>query len=148
MVRGCNNYEVIDLGTMVPAEEIVRRAQEEAADIIGLSGLITPSLEEMVHVARLLEAAGVRVPLLIGGATTSQLHTALRIAPEYKGPVVWVKDAAQDVLACAALLNPRTRDGYIARLEEEYARLRAGYERQQADLLSLEEARKRKPDFF
>ncbi len=148
VVLGCNNYEVIDLGTMVPAEEIVRRAQEEAADIIGLSGLITPSLEEMVHVARLLEAAGVRVPLLIGGATTSQLHTALRIAPEYKGPVVWVKDAAQDVLACAALLNPRTRDGYIARLEEEYARLRAGYERQQADLLSLEEARKRKPDFF
>lgn len=148
VVLGCNNYEVIDLGTMVPGEEIVRRAREERVDFVALSGLITPSLEEMVRVARLLEAEGLRIPLLIGGATTSQLHTALRIAPEYEAPVVWVKDAAQDVLVCAALQNPRTRADYVARLEEEYARLRSGYSRQQTDLLSLEEARKRKPDLF
>ncbi len=148
VVLGCNNYEVIDLGTMVPAEEIVRKAREERVDFVALSGLITPSLEEMVHVARLMEAGGLRIPLLIGGATTSRLHTALRIAPEYGAPVVWVKDAAQDVLACAALQNPRTREAYVERLEADYARLRADYGRRQAGLLSLEEARRRKPDFF
>ena len=95
VVMACNNYEIIDLGVMVPADVIVRRAIEEQVDIIGLSGLITPSLDEMVGVARELQRAGLRIPLLIGGATTSDMHTALRIAPVYDGPVIHLKDASQ-----------------------------------------------------
>ena len=92
VVMTCNNYEVIDMGVMVPAEQIVRKAIEEKADIIGLSGLITPSLEEMVNVAREMEKAGLHIPIMIGGATTSELHVALKIAPVYGGPVVWMKE--------------------------------------------------------
>ncbi len=104
VVLGCNNYEVIDLGVMVPAEDIVRRAQEEQADIIGLSGLITPSLEEMCRVAAALEQAGMDTPLLIGGATTSPEHTAVKIAPLYHAP--WcMKDASVDSLVIARLLD-------------------------------------------
>ena len=148
VVLGCNNFEVIDLGTMVPAEEIVRVAKAEKVDFVALSGLITPSLEEMAQVARLLRCEGVQVPLLIGGATTSQLHTALRIAPEYDGPVVWVKDAAQDVLVAATLMNRQTREPYLAELEMTYARLREEYAQRQPQTVSLEEARRRKLDLF
>ncbi len=102
----------------------------------------------MVQVARLLRCEGVQVPLLIGGATTSQLHTALRIAPEYDGPVVWVKDAAQDVLVAATLMNPQTREPYLAELEMTYARLREEYTQRQPQTVSLEEARRRKLDLF
>ena len=105
VVMACNNYEVIDMGVMVPAEQIVRRAKEEHVDIIGLSGLITPSLEEMVNVANELAKAGLHIPIMIGGATTSQLHVALKIAPVYGGPVVWLKDASQNVLVAASLLD-------------------------------------------
>ena len=93
VVMACNNYEVIDMGVMVPAEDIVRKAKEEHVDMIGLSGLITPSLEEMVNVARELDRAGLHIPIMIGGATTSELHVALKIAPVYAGPVLWLKDA-------------------------------------------------------
>ena len=119
VVMACNNYEIIDLGVMVPADVIVRRAIEEQVDIIGLSGLITPSLDEMVGVARELQRAGLRIPLLIGGATTSDMHTALRIAPVYDGPVIHLKDASQNALVAARLLNPESRDAYV---REVYAR--------------------------
>src|SRR3712207_1624978 len=94
VVLGCNNYEVIDLGVMVPAEKILQTAKEQNVDIIGLSGLITPSLDEMVHVAKEMERQGFKIPLLIGGATTSRIHTAVKIAPNYSGPVVHVLDAS------------------------------------------------------
>lgn len=119
VVLSCNNYDVIDLGVMVPAEEIVRKAVDEKVDFVGLSGLITPSLEEMCRVAAEMEKAGLRIPLMIGGATTSKLHTAVKIAPLYSGPVIHVKDAAQNPLLAAQLLSSATRDEYIARLREE-----------------------------
>ena len=143
VVMACNGYEIIDLGVMVPAEEIVRRAIAEKADIIGLSGLITPSLEEMVHVARELEKAGLDIPLLIGGATTSGLHTALRIAPVYHAPVVHLKDASQNAGVAARLMNPVQREFFAHELEEEYARLRAEQAQKESPMVSLEEARKR-----
>ena len=105
VVMACNGYEIIDMGVMVPAEQIVRKAQEEKVDIIGLSGLITPSLEEMVNVARELQRAHLNIPIMIGGATTSELHVALKIAPVYEGPVVWLKDASQNALVAARLLS-------------------------------------------
>ena len=105
VVMACNGYEVIDMGVMVPAEQIVRKAQEEHVDMIGLSGLITPSLEEMVNVAEELKKAGMHIPIMIGGATTSELHVALKIAPVYGGPVVWMKDASQNSLVAAKLMN-------------------------------------------
>lgn len=147
VVMACNNYEIIDLGVMVPAEQIVRKAQELHADIIGLSGLITPSLEEMVNVAREMDRAGLHIPIMIGGATTSQLHVALKIAPVYHGPVVWMKDASQNVPVAHKLLDPKGRTECEHELSERYARLRASYKEQQ-DLLSLEEARKKKPNLF
>ena len=143
VVMACNGYEIIDLGVMVPAEEIVRRAIAEKADIIGLSGLITPSLEEMVHVARELEKAGLDIPLLIGGATTSGLHTALRIAPVYHAPVVHLRDASQNAGVAARLMNPVQREFFAHELEEEYARLRAEQAQKESPMVSLEEARKR-----
>ncbi len=100
VVLACNNYEIIDLGVMVPAEKIIETAIKEKVDIIGLSGLITPSLDEMVHVAKEMERKNMKIPLLIGGATTSKMHTALRIAPEYSAPVVHVKDASRSVECC------------------------------------------------
>ncbi|MCQ2213753.1 MAG: methionine synthase [Bacteroidaceae bacterium] len=149
VILACNNYEIIDLGVMVPTEDIVNKAIEENVDIIGLSGLITPSLEEMVSVARCLEQRGVTIPIMIGGATTSELHTALKIAPVYHGPVLWMKDAAQNVLASSRILNTATHDDYVQELDRKYEALRNDKaEQQDDDLLSLDEARKRKLDLF
>ncbi len=146
VVMACNNYEVIDMGVMVPAEDIVRKAKEEQVDMIGLSGLITPSLEEMVNVARELERAGLHIPIMIGGATTSELHVALKIAPVYGGPVVWLKDASQNALVAQRLMADEKQVEH--ELDEKYEQLRAGYEQQQQQLLSLEEARKNKLKLF
>ena len=148
VILACNNYEVIDLGVMVPTETIVDKAIEENVDIIGLSGLITPSLEEMVDVARALEVRGFDIPIMIGGATTSELHTALKIAPVYHGPVLWMKDASQNVIASARLLNSATREEFINELEKKYAELRSEKAEGESGMLSLEEARKHKPNYF
>jgi 5-methyltetrahydrofolate--homocysteine methyltransferase len=146
VVMACNNYEVIDMGVMVPAEQIVRKAIAEQVDMIGLSGLITPSLEEMVHVARELQRAGVSIPIMIGGATTSELHVALKIAPVYGGPVVWMKDASQNALVAARLLN---EEPVVEReLNEKYENLRRDYEQEHASLLTLEEARRNKQNLW
>ena len=149
VVMGCNGYHIIDMGVMVSAEDIVKKALECKPDIIGLSGLITPSLAEMVATAEALREAGISAPLLIGGATTSAMHTALKIAPAYDGPVVYVKDASQNSGVAAALLSDDTRDAFIAQLREEQEALRQAFmQKEQTPLLSLEEARKRKPNFF
>ena len=144
VVMGCNGYEIVDMGVMVSAEDIVKKAKEIKAEIIGLSGLITPSLTEMVNTAHALREAGISVPLMIGGATTSDMHTALKIAIEYDGPVVWMKDAAQNVVAAQHLLDPNDKDRYIEQLQTHQAELRESYEQNQPQLLSLEEARKRR----
>ncbi|MBR4898125.1 MAG: methionine synthase [Prevotella sp.] len=146
VVMACNGYEVIDMGVMVPAEDIVKKAIEEHVDMIGLSGLITPSLEEMVNVAKELRKAGLDIPVMIGGATTSELHVALKIAPVYGGPVVWMKDASQNPLVAARLMADGQR--LSEELNEEYAHLRKQYQQEQHTLVSLEEARKNKPNFF
>ncbi|MBO4659642.1 MAG: methionine synthase [Prevotella sp.] len=148
VVMACNNYEVIDMGVMVPAAQIVRKAIAEEVDLIGLSGLITPSLEEMVNVAEELRKAGLNIPIMIGGATTSELHVALKIAPVYGGPVVWMKDAAQNAIAAARLLDKQQKQAYGQQLDAQYEHLREEYNGRQRDLLSIEEARKRKKDFF
>ena len=148
VVMACNNYEVIDLGVMIPAEQIVKKAIEEKADMIGLSGLITPSLEEMVNVAKEMKAAGLDIPIMIGGATTSQMHVALKIAPVYDGPVVWMKDASQNALAASRLLNAKEKERYTSELNEKYQELRDSYGKEQEKLMSLEEARKNKLDLF
>ncbi|MBQ6208970.1 MAG: methionine synthase [Prevotella sp.] len=148
VVLACNNYEVIDLGVMAPANQIVKKAIEEKVDIIGLSGLITPSLEEMVNVAKELEAAGLRIPIMIGGATTSQMHVALKIAPVYGGTVVWMKDASQNALAASRLLNAQEKTRYEKELNERYAALRESYGKEQERLLSIEEARKNRLNLF
>jgi 5-methyltetrahydrofolate--homocysteine methyltransferase len=144
----CNNYDVIDMGVMVPAEQIVRKAKEENADIIGLSGLITPSLDEMVHVAQELRKAGLEIPIMIGGATTSQLHVALKIAPVYGGPVLWMKDASQNAIAASHLLNAAEKQAYVDALNERYQQLRDEYNHEQQHIVSLEEARHNKPNLF
>ena len=136
------------MGVMVPAEQIVRKAIEVKADIIGLSGLITPSLEEMVNVAHEMQRAGLDIPIMIGGATTSELHVALKIAPVYVGPVVWMKDASQNALVAARLLNKDEEVKVEKELDEKYKHLREEYEQEQKQLLPLEEARKQKRDFF
>ncbi|MBO4315821.1 MAG: methionine synthase [Prevotella sp.] len=148
VVMACNNYEVIDLGVMAPANQIVKKAIEENVDIIGLSGLITPSLEEMVNVAKELKAAGLRIPIMIGGATTSQMHVALKIAPVYQGVVAWMKDASQNAIAASRLLNAQEKIRYEKELNERYAALRESYEKEQEQLLSIEEARKNKLNLF
>lgn len=148
VVMACNNYEVIDMGVMVPAEQIVRKAREENVDIIGLSGLITPSLEEMVNVAHELERAGLDIPIMIGGATTSQLHVALKIAPVYGGPVVWLKDASQNALVAAKLLDDDRKTGLRRELDDRYEQLRHEYARKQEELMTLEESRKNKLNLF
>ncbi|MBN2887505.1 MAG: B12-binding domain-containing protein, partial [Chromatiaceae bacterium] len=125
VVLQCNSYEVIDLGVMVPTETILQRAREVGADVIGLSGLITPSLDEMVHVAKEMQRQGIDVPLLIGGATTSKLHTALKIAPQREAPVIYVPDASRAVGVVSSLLSETQRPGYVAAIAEEYERLRA-----------------------
>ena len=141
VIMACNGYEVIDLGVMVPAEQIVERAKAENVDMIGLSGLITPSLEEMVNVAKELEKAGLNIPIMIGGATTSELHVALKIPPVYGGPVVWLKDASQNPLVAQRLMADA--DVYSKELNKEYAHLREQYKEEQQQILSLEEARRR-----
>ncbi len=148
VVMACNNYEVIDMGVMVPAEQIVKKAIEEKADMIGLSGLITPSLEEMVNVANELKRAGLHIPIMIGGATTSQLHVALKIAPVYGGPVVWMKDASQNALVAAKLMNEQEEKKLSKELDDQYNQLRREYNEEQEKLLSLDEARKNKLDIF
>ncbi len=144
VVMACNNYEIIDLGVMVPAEVIVQKAIEEKVDIIGLSGLITPSLEEMVHVAVELQKAGLSIPIMIGGATTSKLHTALKIAPVYRGPVVYMQDASQNALIARKLLSQEQQSSFVNQLSDEYATLREQHEQKNEHLIPLEEARKRK----
>jgi 5-methyltetrahydrofolate--homocysteine methyltransferase len=124
VVLQCNNYEVIDLGVMIPAEDILKAAREHQVDIIGLSGLITPSLDEMVHVAREMQRLGMTQPLMIGGATTSRAHTAVKIDPVYDGAVVYVADASRAVGVAAALLSAEQRPGFIARLAEDYGEVR------------------------
>ena len=148
VVMACNGYEIVDLGVMVPAEEIVARAIAERVDLIGLSGLITPSLDEMVHVASELERAGLDIPLLIGGATTSKMHTALKIAPVYHAPVVHLKDASQNAGKAAQLLNPAQKAKLVEELNEEYRALRAQSEASRRETVSLEEARGNKLELF
>ena len=133
---------------MVPAETIVQRAIEEKVDVIGLSGLITPSLEEMVHVASALEKAGLDIPLLIGGATTSLMHTALKIAPVYHAPVLHMKDASQNALATSKLLNPAQREVLSKQLEQQYQELRNQHADSHSSQVSIEEARQNKLNLF
>lgn len=144
VVMACNNYEIIDLGVMVPAEKIVETAIREKVDIIGLSGLITPSLEEMVHVVSELERAGLDIPVMIGGATTSKLHTALKIAPVYHAPVVYMKDASLNAPVAARLMNLDLRSTFVEELESEYRELREKNKTKQVKTVSLEEAQKNK----
>lgn len=146
VVMACNGYEIIDMGVMVPAEQIVRKAKEENVDLVGLSGLITPSLEEMVNVAQELEKAGMNIPIMIGGATTSELHVALKIAPVYGGPVVWMKDASQNALVASRLLSDEQQ--VEQELAEKYEQLRVEYQHEQIKLSSIEEARKQKLNLF
>ena len=149
VVMACNGYQVIDLGVMVPAETIVDYAQKEQVDMIGLSGLITPSLDEMVHVATLLEKAQLDIPLLIGGATTSQLHTALKIAPVYHAPVVHVKDASQNVQVASQLMNPALKATLVSELNILYSQLQtANGKPDDAPMLSVEQAREKRLDLF
>ncbi len=146
IVLACNNFEIIDLGVMVPSEEIVGVALEQKPDIICLSGLITPSLAEMALTAQSLKDVGIDVPLLVGGATTSALHTALKLAPVYDGPVVHMKDASQNPIVSATLLNNAEREEYLANLKEEQKNLRDAYEAKNSNTVSLEEARRRGSD--
>ena len=145
VVLACNNYEVIDMGVMVPCEKILERAKQENADIIGLSGLITPSLDEMVHVAREMERTGFKVPLLIGGATTSRAHTAVKIAQHYSEPVVHVLDASRAVPVMTSLLSKDGKATFVKQLREDYEKLRAQHAGSAAKLLSLEAARTNAP---
>ena len=145
VVLACNNYEVIDLGVMVPCEKILTAAREQKADIIGLSGLITPSLDEMVHVAREMERQGIKLPLLIGGATTSKAHTAVKIAPGYTEPVVHVLDASRAVPVVSNLISAEHKPKFAQQIREEYERVRAHHTGQQQKLVSLEQARANAP---
>jgi len=144
VVLACNNYEVIDLGVMVPAEKILERARELRADIVGLSGLITPSLDEMVHVAREMERQGMKLPLLIGGATTSRAHTAVKIAPHYSAPVVHVLDASRAVPVTTSLLSEGGRAEFVAQHEAEYEALRKAHAAPRRSAVPLETARARR----
>lgn len=148
VVMACNGYEIIDLGVMVPPETIIQRALEEKVDMIGLSGLITPSLEEMVHVAMELEKIGADIPLLIGGATTSRLHTALKIAPVYHAPVIHLKDASQNAAVASQLMNPRAKEILKEELKAEYIELRERNSKKKVQTVSLEEAKKNKLNLF
>ncbi len=146
VVLQCNNYRVVDLGVMVPAERILEVAREEAADVVGLSGLITPSLDQMVHVAAEMRRLDFEVPLLVGGATTSATHTAVKIAPEYPGPVVHVLDASRSVGVVSQLLDPGRRTDFAARVRADYEETRVSYARRKAGrhLLPIDEARDRR----
>ncbi|WP_137719669.1 methionine synthase [Methylobacillus flagellatus] len=149
VVLQCNNFEVVNMGVMVPASEILAMAKAENADIIGLSGLITPSLEEMAHVAREMQRddhfRGLKTPLLIGGATTSRAHTAVKIAPHYEGPVIYVPDASRSVSVMQSLLTPEQRDHYVAEVANDYERARQQHANKKGTpLLSIDDARANK----
>jgi 5-methyltetrahydrofolate--homocysteine methyltransferase len=144
VVLACNNYEVIDMGVMVPCEKILERAKAEKADLIGLSGLITPSLDEMVHVAREMERHGFKLPLLIGGATTTRTHTAVKIAPHYSEPVVHVLDASRAVPVTTSLLSDEAKPAFVAQHRAEYERLRKAHSSPRQQVVSLETARTRR----
>ena len=148
VIMACNNYEVIDLGVMVAAEDIVRTAIEEKVDIVGLSGLITPSLAEMVNVVAEMGKANLNIPVMIGGATTSMQHVALKIAPAYDGPVVWMKDASQNPIAAARLLSSTEKDVYISEINTVYERLRNEYNSSEPDVDDISHARKNKLNLF
>ncbi|HXW64110.1 MAG TPA: methionine synthase [Burkholderiaceae bacterium] len=142
VVLQCNNYEVVNLGVMVPAEKILQTAREQKADLIGLSGLITPSLEEMAHVASQMQREGFTIPLLIGGATTSRVHTAVKIAPRYDAPVLHVADASRSVGVCQALLSPTQKDEFVSQQRAQYEHVRRQHaSRKGPELISLAEAR-------
>lgn len=145
IVLACNNYEVIDLGVMVPADLIIKTAIKEQPDFVCLSGLITPSLEEMTHVVTEMQKAGMTIPVMVGGATTSKIHTALKIAPHYKSPVIHVLDASQNPLVAAKMLNPDTHDAYVEQLYQEYEALRASMAKKKDVLVPLAEARTKHP---
>lgn len=148
VVLSCNNFEVIDLGVMVPADKIIEEAQKHGADIIGLSGLITPSLDEMVNVAKELERAKMKVPLLIGGATTSRVHTAVKIAPCYSNPVIYVPDASKSVPVATNLINPNTRKEFIEKINSEYEEIRNNYQKKKEyNLIPFELAKASKYPF-
>jgi 5-methyltetrahydrofolate--homocysteine methyltransferase len=144
VVLACNNYEVIDMGVMVPCEKILERAKAEKADMIGLSGLITPSLDEMVHVAREMERQGFKLPLLIGGATTSRAHTAVKIAPHYSEPVVHILDASRAVPVTTSLLSDDGKSAFVAQHRTDYEALRKAHSAPKLSVVSLGEARKRR----
>ena len=143
VVLACNNFEIIDLGVMVPCDKILEAAKKENADMIGLSGLITPSLDEMVYVAKEMERQGFNIPLLIGGATTSVKHTAVKIAPQYKGLAIHIKDASKSVGVCQDLVSEEGRQKLASKTKEDYDKLRVDFEKRQGakKLLTLEEAR-------
>jgi 5-methyltetrahydrofolate--homocysteine methyltransferase len=144
VVLACNNYEVIDMGVMVPCEKILERARTEKADMIGLSGLITPSLDEMVHVAREMERQGFKLPLLIGGATTSRAHTAVKIAPHYSEPVVHVLDASRAVPVTTSLLSDVGKPAFVEQHRADYEKLRKAHSAPRLSVVSLDTARKRR----
>jgi 5-methyltetrahydrofolate--homocysteine methyltransferase len=143
VVLACNNFEIVDMGVMVPAQEIIKKAREIKADIIGLSGLITPSLDEMVHFAKEMEREGFTIPLIIGGATTSRIHAAVKVAPNYSGPAIHVLDASRSVTVCSTLMNKDTRDEYIQGIREEYDKAREAHLNKRSDkrFKTIEEAR-------
>jgi len=148
VVLACNNFEVIDLGVMVPAQKIIEEARKNNVDIIGLSGLITPSLDEMVHFAKEMEREGFTIPLIIGGATTSRIHAAVKVAPNYQHGVVHVLDASRSVTVCSSLMNREARDSYIAGIKDEYAKAREAHLNKRSDkrFVSIDDARKMKMD--
>ncbi|HWQ25175.1 MAG TPA: methionine synthase [Chlorobaculum sp.] len=148
VVLSCNNFDVVDIGVLMPCEKILEAVVSEKADILGLSGLITPSLEEMAHVAREMERAGMKIPLLIGGATTSKMHTAVKLAPNYSGPVVHVLDASRSVPVVSSLFNPALRDGYVATLRNEQEGMRRSHAERNASkkYVSLADARENRLD--
>ncbi|WP_316786412.1 methionine synthase [Pedobacter frigiditerrae] len=143
VVLACNNFEIIDMGVMVPAQDIIKKAKEINADIIGLSGLITPSLDEMVHFAKEMEREGFTIPLIIGGATTSRIHAAVKVAPNYSGPAIHVLDASRSVTVCSTLMNPETKNDYVAGIRAEYDKAREAHLNKRSDkrFKTIEEAR-------
>ncbi|MNK35213.1 Methionine synthase [compost metagenome] len=146
VVLACNNFEIVDMGVMVPAQDIIKKAKEINADIIGLSGLITPSLDEMVHFAKEMEREGFTIPLIIGGATTSRIHAAVKVAPNYSGPAIHVLDASRSVTVCSTLMNPDTKDEYVAGIKAEYDKAREAHLNKRSDkrFKTLQEARENK----
>jgi 5-methyltetrahydrofolate--homocysteine methyltransferase len=148
VVLACNNYEIVDLGVMVPTDKILKIAKEEKVDIIGLSGLITPSLDEMVHVAKEMERQGMKLPLMIGGATTSRIHTAVKVDPCYSGAVIHVVDASKSVSVAGSLLSENNAESYVAQVKAEYVDLREQHKGRKSNVeyLNLEEARKNRFD--